>query len=84
MYGPLSAWMTKGGKTVNEALEIIGKKNGQRLTSAVILTDGMLFITWDYVDGKFVVDTYEYREDFIYDAYGIQVCYKINEEDYVG
>ena len=84
LYGPLSAWMTKGGKTVNEALEIIGKKNGQRLTSAVILTDGMLFITWDYVDGKFVVDTYEYREDFIYDAYGIQVCYKINEEDYVG
>ena len=26
LYGPLSAWMTKGGKTVNEALEIIGKK----------------------------------------------------------
>ena len=84
LYGPLSAWMTRGGKTVNEALEIIGKPNGHRLTSAVILTDGMLFITWDYVDGKFVVDTYEYREDFIYDAYGIQVCYKINEEDYVG
>ena len=83
LYGPQFAWLIRGGKEASDALDIIREMTGQRLTSAVILTDGMLFITWDYVDGKFVVDTYEYREDFVYDAYGIQVCYKINEEDYV-
>ena len=84
LCGPILGYITSEGKGDPYRWQTYSKGIGQRLTSAVILTDGMLFITWDYVDGKFVVDTYEYREDFIYDAYGIQVCYKINEEDYVG
>ncbi len=54
------------------------------VSSVLILTDGVLKIFWDYVGDDYVVDRYEFREDFIIESYGIEVSYKIDDRYYVG
>ena len=54
------------------------------VSSVLILTDGVLKIFWDYVGDDYVVDRYEFREDFIIETYGIEVSYKIDDRYYVG
>ena len=54
------------------------------VSSVLILTDGVLKIFWDYVGDDYVVDRYEFREDFIIESYGIEVSYKIHDRYYVG
>ena len=54
------------------------------VSSVLILTDGVLRIFWDYVDDDYVVDRYEFRDDFIIESYGIEVSYKIDDRYYVG
>ena len=54
------------------------------VSSVLILTDGVLKIFWDYVGDDYVVDRYEFREDFIIESYGIEVIYKIDDRYYVG
>ena len=57
---------------------------GRTVSSVLILTDGVLKIFWDYVGDDYVVDRYEFREDFIIESYGIEVSYKIDDRYYVG
>lgn len=86
LYGPMSAylkWDGRGEYDVAGMMELWKIRN-YSMVSAFILTDGVLYINWGYLDGKFVVDAYEYHDDFIHESHGISVCYRINEEDYVG
>ena len=54
------------------------------VSSVLILTDGVLKIFWDYDGNDYVVDRYEFREDFIMESFGIEVSYKIEDRYYVG
>ena len=86
LYGPMSAylkWDGRGEYDVAGMMELWKMRN-YSMVSAFILTDGVLYINWGYLDGKFVVDAYEYHDDFMHESHGISVCYRINEEDYVG
>ena len=60
------------------------KEMDRPVSSVLILTDGVLKIFWDYVGDDYVVDRYEFREDFIIESYGIEVSYKIDDRYYVG
>ena len=60
------------------------KEMDRPVSSVLILTDGVLKIFWDYVGDDYVVDRYEFREDFIIESYGIEVNYKIDDRYYVG
>jgi len=47
-----------------------------------LLTDGILRINYDKIDGEYVITSIIYREDFILDGLNGQTCYRIYEEDY--
>ena len=49
-----------------------------------LLTDGILRINYDKIDGEYVITGIIYREDFILDGLNGQTCYRIYEEDYKG
>lgn len=87
LYGPMIAYLNACCKsnncTMSEVLEILDKF-GDTMTTAHILTDGVIIITWGYENGKFIVNTFKYSDKFIYEAYNGEICYRINEEDYVG
>ena len=76
-YGNIDETSYKGLITSNEEM-------GRTVSSVLILTDGVLKIFWDYVGDDYVVDRYEFREDFIIESYGIEVSYKIDDRYYVG
>ena len=76
-YGNIDETSYKGLITSNEEM-------GRPVSSVLILTDGVLKIFWDYVGDDYVVDRYEFREDFIIESYGIEVSYKIDDRYYVG
>ena len=59
------------------------KEYGLPVSTVSILSDGALKIGLDYIDGKFVVDTIEFSENFTLECYGGEICYRIAPVDYV-
>lgn len=59
------------------------KKVGRYLTSIHLLSDGILKIEYDKVDGNYVITNIVYNKDFILDGLNGKTCYKILDEDYV-
>ena len=59
------------------------KDNGSPIALISILEDGALKIGLDYINGKFVVDTIEFSENFTLECYGGEICYRIAPVDYV-
>lgn len=59
------------------------EERGIYINSLTLYTDGALKIYWGFKDGEFIVDSYEFREDFTFETYGVKVCYKIHPDDYV-
>ena len=59
------------------------KEYGIPLSTVSILSDGALKIGLDYINGKFVVDTIEFSENFTLECYGGEICYRIAPVDYV-
>ena len=59
------------------------KEYGLPVSTVSILSDGALKIGLDYVNGKFVVDTIEFSENFTLECYGGEICYRIAPVDYV-
>ena len=66
-----------------ESNVIARRENGYPLQTISVLSDGALKITYDYVNGKFVVDTIEFSENFTLECYGGEICYRIAPVDYV-
>ncbi len=78
-YGP---FLHEFGDDTKPMLES-RKKHGTPLSTVSILSDGALKIGLDYVNGKFVVDTIEFSENFTLECYGGDICYRIAPVDYV-
>ena len=78
-YGP---FLHEFGNDVKPMLDS-RKEHGLPLSTVSILSDGALKIGLDYIDGKFVVDTIEFSENFTLECYGGEICYRIAPVDYV-
>ena len=78
-YGP---FLHEFGDDTKPMLES-RRKHGTPLSTVSILSDGALKIGLDYVNGKFVVDTIEFSENFTLECYGGEICYRIAPVDYV-
>ena len=78
-YGP---FLHEFGNDVKPMLDS-RKEHGLPLSTVSILSDGALKIGLDYVNGKFVVDTIEFSENFTLECYGGEICYRIAPVDYV-
>ncbi len=78
-YGP---YLHVFGDDVKPMLES-NKEHGLLLSTVSILSDGALKISLGYVNGKFVVDTIEFSENFTLECYGGEICYRIAPVDYV-
>jgi len=48
-----------------------------------LLSDGILRINYDKVDGEYIIVSMIYNEDFILDGLDGQTCYRIYDEDYM-
>ena len=48
-----------------------------------LLSDGILRINYDKVDGEYIIISMIYNEDFILDGLDGQTCYRIYDEDYM-
>ena len=80
-YGPMVEIFNSGSGI--ESNVIARRENGYPLQTISVLSDGALKITYDYVNGKFVVDTIEFSENFTLECYGGEICYRIAPVDYV-
>ena len=80
-YGPMIEIFNSGSGI--ESNVIARRENGYPLQTISVLSDGALKITYDYVNGKFVVDTIEFSENFTLECYGGEICYRIAPVDYV-
>ena len=78
-YGPFLK-LQKG--IINQYIDS-HKDNGSPIALISILEDGALKIGLDYINGKFVVDTIEFSENFTLECYGGEICYRIAPVDYV-
>ena len=78
-YGPFTYSFTD---TIKSMLDF-RKEKGLPLSTVSILSDGALKIGLDYINGKFVVDTIEFSENFTLECYGGEICYRIAPVDYV-
>lgn len=58
-------------------------KMGAPPTSVHLLTDGILKIEYDRVDGNYVITNIVYNKDFVLDGLDGKTCYKITDADYV-
>ncbi len=80
-YGPMIEIFNSGSGI--ESNVIARRENGYPLQTISVLSDGALKITYDYINGKFVVDTIEFSENFTLECYGGEICYRIAPVDYV-
>ncbi len=80
-YGPMVEIFNSGSGI--ESNVIARRENGYPLQTISVLSDGALKITYDYINGKFVVDTIEFSENFTLECYGGEICYRIAPVDYV-
>ena len=75
--------LCKGNGGGMEAYVESKKNAGFPLSTLSILEDGALKIGLEYKNGKFVVDTIEFSENFTLECYGGEICYRIAPVDYV-
>ena len=70
------------GSFTEESLKL-WEEQGVSPSTISILTDGALKITYKSVDGKLLVDKFDFSEDFRLDGYMGKTNYRIAETDYV-
>ena len=66
-----------------EEMCIRDREKGVNPSTISILTDGALKITYKNVDGKLLVEKFDFSEDFRLDGYMGKTNYRIAEIDYV-